>query len=309
MSKNSVSLVIPVYNESTVLDELYKRVVNALSSVSDLEIVFVDDGSTDDTLNKIKEKSKTDQRIRFVSFSRNFGHQVAVSAGIDYASKDAVVVMDADLQDPPEVIPKFIDLWQKGSDVVYAVREHRKESLFFRACYFLFYRVLQKISDIQIPPDSGDFCLMDKRVVQILKKMPERNRYVRGIRAWVGFNQTPLAYERDHRHAGKPKYNLRLLMRLGIDGITSFSLFPLRLCGYLGYTMAFFSLCGLMYPLISKFFVQTTPQGWTSLIMVFFFIGGVQLVMLSLVGSYIGRIYTEVRGRPLYIIRESGNFE
>ena len=303
---NSISVVVPVFNESAVYSELYRRLTEAVDRIgADYEIVFVDDGSTDDTLAQIRSSCTTHPKVRYISFSRNFGHQAAVSAGIEAATNDAVIVMDGDLQDPPEIIPELLKKRDEGWDVVYAVRRNRKEHLLIRLCYFLFYRVLQRIADIQIPADSGDFCVMDRRVVDVLKRMPERNRYVRGIRAWVGFRQTALPYERDKRYAGEPKYSVAKYIRLAVDGISSFSQFPLRLCGYLGYSIAFLSVTGLFYSIISKMFYGSTPPGWTSTVFPIFFIGGVQLVMLSVVGAYIGRVYTEVQQRPLYVVKES----
>jgi len=308
MHQRTLSFVLPVFDEEGVCPELCRRLSRVLDGIGyDYELLFVDDGSQDQTLALIKEEALRNPRIKFVSFSRNFGHQVSVSAGLDYARGDAVVVMDGDLQDPPEVVPGLVRKWQEGWDVVYAVRKKRKENFVLRSCYHLFYRFLGRISDVPMPPDAGDFCLMDRRVVQVLKAMPERNRYVRGIRAWAGFKQCGVEYERDKRFAGKSKYSFAKLMRLGLDGITAFSQFPLRLCGYLGYAMAFFSLMGLCYTLISKIWIHSTPRGWTSITLAIFFIGGVQLIMLSLVGSYVGRIYTEVQRRPLYVVREMGN--
>jgi len=305
-SETELSVVIPVYNENALFPELLKRVGKAVEQTGlDAEIIFVDDGSTDGTADMIRAAASMDRRLKYVAFSRNFGHQIAVSAGIEHACGRAVIVMDGDLQDPPEILPRFLEKHREGWDVVYAVRQKRKEPVLLKLCYFVFYRILQKISDVQIPVDSGDFCLMDRKVVDVLNRMPERNRFVRGIRAWAGFRQTALPYERDRRFAGKAKYSLRRLIKLALDGITSFSKFPLRVCGYLGYSMAFLSLLGIGYSMFSKIFFDRTPQGWTSVTMAIFFIGGVQLVMLSVVGNYVGRVYTEVQGRPLYIVRET----
>ncbi len=302
----SISAVVPLLNESAVYSELYRRLTDALERIGgDYEIIFVDDGSHDDTLAQIRSSAANNPRVRYISFSRNFGHQAAVSAGLEAAVHDAVVVLDGDLQDPPEVIPDLLSKADEGWDVVYAVRRNRKENFLIKLCYFLFYRVLQRIADIQIPADSGDFCLMGRSVVNVLKSMPERNRYVRGIRAWAGFRQTALPYERDRRFAGKPKYSIGRYIRLAVDGIASFSQFPLRLCGYLGYFIAFLSVIGVVYGIISKLYFDLTPRGWTFTIIAIFFIGGVQLVMLSVVGAYIGRIYTEVQQRPLFVVKES----
>ncbi|MBF0253615.1 MAG: glycosyltransferase family 2 protein [Candidatus Omnitrophica bacterium] len=304
-----LTVVVPVFNESALFAELHARVSAALAKTGrPAEIIYVDDGSSDGTLDLIRAVAARDAGVRFLSFSRNFGHQTAVSAGIENASGRLVLVMDGDLQDPPELIPEFLKLHEAGAEVVYAVRRKRKEGALLKFCYRLFYRFLAGVSDIRIPRDSGDFCLMDERVVRVLKRMPERRRFVRGIRAWAGFRQVPLEYERDRRFAGEAKYNLARLVRLAIDGISDFSDFPLRLCAYLGYAMAGVSMAGLLYSVASKLIYDRTPQGWTSTTIAIFFIGGVQLVMLSVVGGYVGRIYTEVKQRPLYVVKES-NFE
>lgn len=302
-----LSIVVPVFNETAVFPELLRRVTAVLDSVAlpSSEVIFVDDGSRDDTLEQVRAAAARDPRVKYLSFSRNFGHQVAVSAGIEHALGRRVVVMDGDLQDPPELIPRLLAKHAEGWEVVYAVRKNRKEGLVLKVCYKLFYRLMDHVADIDIPLDTGDFCLMDRRVADVLRSMPERNRFVRGIRAWAGFRQTAMPYDRDKRFAGKAKYNLARLLRLALDGITSFSDFPLRLCGYLGFAISALSLAGLVYSVVSKLFFNSTPQGWTSLTIAIFFIGGVQLLMLSVVGHYVARIYTEVRQRPLYVLKES----
>lgn len=303
-----LSIVVPVFNETAVFPELLRRVtavLNSLPAAQSSEVIFVDDGSHDDTLDQIRQAAARDARVKFLSFSRNFGHQVAVSAGIEHAFGRRVVVMDGDLQDPPELIPDLLSKHAEGWEVVYAVRKTRKEGILLKMCYSLFYRLMDRISDIPIPLDTGDFCLMDRRVADVLRRMPERNRFVRGIRAWAGFRQTALPYDRDKRFAGKAKYSLAHLIRLALDGATSFSDFPLRLSGYLGFVIAGLSVVGMIYSLISHYFFDATPQGWASITIAIFFIGGVQLLMISVVGHYVARIYTEVRQRPLYILKES----
>jgi len=266
MANQKISVVVPLFNEEEVFPELHRRLIFVIHSLKvEYEVIFVDDGSTDKTLELIRQAGKDNPKIKFLSFSRNFGHQTAVTAGIDAADGEAVVVMDSDLQDPPEVIPNLIDKWKEGWDVVYAVRKRRKEGWLLRICYHLYYRALKKISDVHMPPDAGDFCLMDQKVVKVLQGMTERNRYVRGIRAWVGFRQTGYEYERDKRHSGESKYSFAKLVALAFDGITSFSHFPLKVCGYLGYSMAAISSMGLIYSLASKLCSPETPRGWTSL--------------------------------------------
>lgn len=299
--------MVPVFNETAVFPELLRRVTAVLDllNLPSSEAIFVDDGSRDNTLDQIRSASQNDPRIKYLSFSRNFGHQVAVSAGIEKALGKRVVVMDGDLQDPPELIPSLLAKHAEGWEVVYAVRKNRKEGFLLKACYKLFYRFMDHIADIDIPLDTGDFCLMDRRVADVLRSMPERNRFVRGIRAWAGFRQTALPYDRDKRFAGTAKYSVARLIRLALDGITSFSDFPLKISGYFGFVIAGLSILGLIYSVISKLFFNSTPQGWTSLTIAIFFIGGVQLLMLSVVGHYVARIYTEVRQRPLYVLKES----
>lgn len=304
----TISVVIPIYNEEDTCPELFSRLLKTLESLGEsFEVIFVDDGSTDGTLSLVKKASSQDPRLKYLSLSRNFGHQIAISAGIDYARGEAVIVMDGDLQDPPELIPEFCQRWGGGHDVVYAIRKNRKENIFLRSCYSLSYAVIRKIADITIPPNAGDFCLMSRRVVDTITRMPERNRYLRGLRAWAGFRQVGLAYERDRRFTGKSKYSLMKLVKLAVDGMTSFSHFPLRLCGYLGYSMSFLSFLGFIVALVARLTIKDAPIGWFSTIVSIFFLGGIQLIMLSVVGSYIGRIYTEVQQRPLYVVKEAGN--
>lgn len=302
-----LSIVVPVFNETAVFPELLRRITAVLDSLDlpSSEAIFVDDGSRDDTLEQVRSASRNDPRIKYLSFSRNFGHQVAVSAGIEHAMGKRLVIMDGDLQDPPELIPSLLAKHAEGWEVVYAVRKNRKEGFLLKACYKLFYRLMDHIADIDIPLDTGDFCLMDRRVADVLRSMPERNRFVRGIRAWAGFRQTALPYDRDKRFAGTAKYSIGRLIRLALDGITSFSDFPLKVSGYIGFVIAGLSILGLVYSVLSKLFFNSTPQGWTSLTIAIFFIGGVQLLMLSVVGHYVARIYTEVRQRPLYVLKES----
>ena len=308
-----VSVVIPVYNEEQVFPELLERLEKALEQTGRAyEVVFIDDGSSDRSLQMMREAAGRDSRIRVLSFSRNFGHQTAVTAGINHSDGDAVIVMDADLQDPPELVSDLLAKWEEGWEVVYAVRRHRKEGPLKRAAYWLSYRVLGRMSSIKIPLDSGDFGLMDRKVVDLLKAMPERNRFVRGLRCWTGFRQAPLEYERAARSAGKTKYTFVKLLRLATDGLFSFSYSPLRLATSLGLVVSILALVYVVKVLIWHFCgwvdVQT-PRGWTTTIIAILFLGGVQLVTIGILGEYIGRIYEEVKQRPLYVFKEKINLQ
>ena len=302
-----LSIVLPIYNEAENLPELYRRLCQTLDHTDiaqKVELLFVNDGSSDRSAELITALHQQDSRVALLNFSRNFGHQAAITAGIDYSRGKAVVLMDADLQDPPELLPQMREQWRNGVEVVYAVRRKRKESIFKRAAYFMFYHLLQLISNINIPLDSGDFCLMDRRVVEQLKALPEKNRFLRGLRSWVGYRQVALPCERDARHAGEAKYTFRKLMRLALDGILSFSSFPLRVATYIGLMTCAAGVLYLIYILAFHFIGGVAPQGWTSLIALVLLIGGVQLVLLGAIGEYIARIYDETKQRPNYIVRE-----
>ncbi len=306
-----ICIVIPCFNEEEVLPELFHRVTASAEQLRiEWGVLCVDDGSRDRTWALLEAQHRRDPRWRGLSFARNFGHQTAVSAGIHFSDADAVVVMDADLQDPPEELPRLIEAWQAGSQVVYAVREKRKEGFLMRALYWLFYRLLSRISSVPIPEDAGDFCLMDRRVVEVLKAMPERNRFVRGLRAWTGFKQTGLAYERQARSAGRPKYGARKLLQLAFDGICSFSTAPLRLVFLVGLAVSSLSLLGILFTLSQRIFVDFYArhgfphvQGFTTIVISVLFLGGVQLVTLGLIGEYIARIYEEVKQRPPWVVQ------
>jgi dolichol-phosphate mannosyltransferase len=307
-----LSVVIPCFNEEDVLLLTYRRLVEALGSRDfRLQIVFVDDGSADDTPNILANFSKNDPRVKTMLLSRNFGHQAAVSAGLVSADGDAVVVMDADLQDPPEVVLQMIQEWSDGADVVYGIRMRRKESLVKRIGYKAFYRVFQRLANIDSPVDAGDFSLLDRKVLDVINKLPERNRFFRGLRAWSGFRQTGLAYERHPRAAGSTKYPLRKLIRLAKDGIFNFSTVPLTSVFYVGVLMSSLSFIALVLVLILRvldipiFGMRASDvQGFSSTILTILLIGGIQLVSVGVLGEYIGRIYEEIKGRPAYIIRE-----
>lgn len=301
-----ISLVFPVYNEEEVLPALFERLRNLDHELDqyELEIIFVNDGSHDASLELMQDFRRQTPHCKILDFSRNFGHQIAITAGIDFATGDAVILLDADLQDPPELLPKFLAKWEEGYQVVYAVRKKRQEHVLKRLAYFSFYRILQKISDIPIPLDSGDFCLMDRAIVNILTSMQERNRFVRGLRSWAGFKQIGLEYDRDKRHSGEVKYTFPKLVKLALNGIFSFSYFPLRIASYTGFVVSFISFLGIVIYLYKKLVVGGEPQGFPTLVILVLFLGGIQLLSLGVIGEYIGRIYDEVKRRPTYIIKQ-----
>jgi dolichol-phosphate mannosyltransferase len=300
-----ISVVLPVYNELETLEPLALRLSAALEVVAEgsFEVIFVDDGSRDGSDLLIDAIHERDPRFKAIHFSRNFGHQAALQAGLDAATGAAVVLMDADLQDPPELIASFVELRRQGYDVVYAIRKNRKESFWKRLAYATFYRTLRAISEIDAPLDAGDFCLMDRRVVETLVGLPERNRFLRGLRSWVGFKQIGVEYERDDRHAGKPKYTLRKLIGLALSGYVGFSAAPLRLATWLGIAAAVAGFLIAIWAVITRIAGIYSPRGWASTMAVILFIGGVQLLMLGVMGEYLSRVYDEVRQRPFYIIR------
>ncbi|SMC26525.1 dolichol-phosphate mannosyltransferase [Andreprevotia lacus DSM 23236] len=302
-----LSIVVPCYNEEEVIQETIKR-LNAFSATLtdlDVELIFVDDGSRDGTRALLKAEAASNANVRIVGFARNFGHQIAVSAGIDAARGDAVVLIDADLQDPPEVVSEMIAKWREGYDVVYGVRTERPgETAFKRATARSFYRLLNKLSDVPIPLDTGDFRLMSRNVVDVIRAMPERDRFVRGMVSWAGFKQTALPYRRAERFAGETKYPLRKMLKFATDGIMSFSSKPLQMSIGLGMAAASLSLFGILYALFLRVFTNVWVEGWTALMIAVLFIGGVQLVCVGILGEYIGRIYSEVKRRPLYVVQE-----
>lgn len=299
-----LSVAIPVHNEEGVLPELLKRVRAVLDQVpgGPHEVVFADDGSTDATLALIEEAAQEDPRILAVSLSRNYGHQAALSAALDYVTGDATVVMDGDLQDVPEAIPQFLDKFSQGYDVVYAQRVRRKEPLVLRICYFTFYRLMAKLSDVRLPLDSGDFSLMSRRVVENLRRMPEHHRYLRGMRTWVGFKQTGIPVERDKRYAGDSKYSWMRLLKLASDGIFAFSIVPIRAAAILGVlTIAIASLYSLG-AIYAKLFLHQVPKGFTTEVVLLTFLSGILLLFLGIIGEYVGRVYEETKGRPHYVV-------
>lgn len=303
--KTHISIVVPIYNEEAVIDELYQRTLTAIAKLTtDFELICVNDGSSDASLEKLLHYHQQEPRFKVISLSRNFGHQAAVLAGLSVAKGDYIGIMDGDLQDPPEVFAAFYHKMQAGFEVVYGIRKNRKEGIGKKLAYWLYYRLLDGMADTKIPLDSGDFCMVSRRVLNQMLDMPEQSLYLRGIRAWVGFRQTGLAYERAERYAGLPKYSYKQLFQLAYDGIFSFSNLPVRVMRRLGYlTIIGSALYGLKI-LISYFVYQTAPQGFTTLALALIFFGGVQLISIGVLGEYVYRTYNESRKRPLFIIEE-----
>lgn len=305
------SIVAPVYEEEGNLRPFYERVRNVMQEITeDWELILVNDGSTDTSLEIMRELAAEDQHVRYVNFARNFGHQTAVTAGIDYAQGSAIILIDADLQDPPEVIPQLIESWLKGYDVVYAVRAERQgESFFKRFTASMFYRVLYRITDVNIPLDTGDFRLMDQRVADVLRHMREHNRFIRGMTSWAGFNQTGVEYVREARHAGETKYPLRKMLRFALDAVTGFSFFPLQVMVYLSGILGILAIVvalvisGLRLAYGAEFF-----GGQATTIVLLMLLSSFQLFFLFILGQYIARIYDETRGRPLYVVASTGGF-
>jgi dolichol-phosphate mannosyltransferase len=301
-----LSVVVPLFNEEENIAALYRRLVAALDALwLSYELVFVNDGSSDQTPAMLDGLRRRDPRVVPLHLSRNFGHQPAISAGLAHARGQAVIVMDGDLQDPPELLGRFIERWREGHEVVYAIRTERKENFLKRAGYFLFYRLHRAVSDIDIPLDSGDFCLMDRKVLEVLNHLPERMRFVRGLRTFVGFRQVGVPYPRGAREAGTPKYTFRALAGLALDGLFSFSSAPLKLVTYLGFFSAGLAILLLVWFLTDAWLHDSTPSGWASAIVVVLFTSAVQLLSLGVVGAYVRRIFLEVKGRPTYIVRDA----
>lgn len=303
-----LSVVIPCFNEEPVLRAAHERLTQAISAIEDFEheLIFVDDGSRDRTFEILAELQTHDPRTRALKLSRNFGHQIAVTAGLEAAKGEVIVVIDADLQDPPEVISEMVKLWRQGNHVVYGSRTTRAgESRFKLMTAKAFYRIINRFSDTSIPVDTGDFRLMDRRVVDVLLAMPERGRFLRGMVSWVGFRQVPLPYEREARYAGRTKYSLLRMIRFAMDGIFSFSVLPLRLAALTGLVAIWLALAGIVMAVVVRLlglYDLRLGRGWASLFVAVLFMGGVQLLTLGVMGEYLGRIYTEVKRRPLYAV-------
>ncbi len=310
---STVSIVVPCYNESEVIAATHGELDRCFGASPDFnfEFIYVDDGSRDATASILRDIRKRDPRVKLVRFSRNFGHQAAVSAGIDHAFGDAVAIMDADLQDPPQVLLEMLGKWREGFEVVYGVRRNRKESLFKRACYRLFYRIWQRMADIEVPVDSGDFCVMDRQVADVLRSLPENGRFLRGLRAWAGFRQCGHPYERAARHAGEPKYSFVRLVRLAASGIFNFSDVPLRFISLAGLLTSALAIMGGILLLLQRLFnihiFGYTPQdmpGYTSVFLALQFFSGIQLLSLGIIGEYVARMYGEIKRRPVYVVAE-----
>lgn len=308
-----ISVVIPMYYEEEVANECYIRTKVVLNSLNNYEheIIFVNDGSKDKTLEILEEIADKDKNVKVLSFSRNFGHQAAVTAGLKYVTGDCILIIDSDMQDPPELLVDMIKLWEQGNDVIYAKRKVRKgESKFKLLTAKMFYRVLNGLSDVEIPKDTGDFRLADRKVIDVINSMPEHNKFLRGLFSWVGFKQTPIEYERQERFAGKTKYPLKKMLKLAADGIISFSTKPLKLIGGIGIISIFISMAILIYTLVSYLFkLNNLASGWTSIMVAITFFAGVQLVSIWMISEYIARIYDDTKKRPEYIIDKTINID
>lgn len=305
-----ISLVIPIWNEELVIPELYRRVLAIMQSIGESwEMICVNDGSSDRSLELLLALRDQDPRVKVLEFSRNFGHQIAITAGTDFAEGDAVIVMDADLQDPPEVVQRMVQKWREGYEVVYAIRTTRQgETKFKLWTARLFYRLLKQITDVHIPLDAGDFRLMDRRVALTMRRLREQHRFMRGLSSWVGFHQIGIEYERAERYAGETKYPLRKMVRLAIAAITSFSYVPLQMATVLGFGLAIVSLVGILVTVILRLSGSSFFLGQATTLVSVLFLGGVQLIVLGIIGEYLGRIYDEVKNRPLYIVSRAHGF-
>lgn len=304
--KKLLSVVVPVYNEAEGISYFHERATTALSRIEgcDFELVYVDDGSRDGSYDIMRKLAEGDPRVRIVKFSRNFGHQIAITAGLDYARGDAIVFIDADLQDPPETIAELVAKWNEGFDVVYARRNKRPgETAFKLFTATMFYRLLRSVANVDIPPDVGDFRLISRNVADVLRNMKEKDRYIRGLVSWIGFNQTAVLYDRDERYAGETKYPLRKMIKFALDGITSFSSAPMRIATWLGNIVSAMAFLYLII-IIAQAILGYTVPGFASIMVAVLFLGGVQLICLGILGEYLGRVFNEVKPRPIYIVQE-----
>lgn len=304
-----ISLVLPIHNEEGNIRELYDRSKKVLSDLGCYEIIFVNDGSIDSSLEMLASICEKDKNVKVIDFSRNFGHQVAITAGIKNASGQSVIVMDSDLQDPPEVIRDLFAKWREGFEVVHAKRKTRKDGLIKKITAFIFYRIMKRLASVDITEDAGDFYLMDRQAVTAMNEIGEISRFMRGLTAWIGFKRTHIFFDRMDRKSGKTAYSFKKMIKLAVDGMTSFSHLPLKLATYLGLLSVLIGFVLGVYAIYQKiYFPQTTAQGWASLILTILFLGGIQLMILGMIGEYIGRIYTETKKRPLYIVKRRINF-
>ena len=305
--KTTYSIVAPIYNEIEIVDEFCKRIADVMNTTGETwELILVDDGSTDGSTARIRELASVNQHIRPIIFARNFGHQIAVTAGLDYARGESVTIIDADLQDPPEVILDLIEKWKEGYQVVFAVRAEREgESWFKKITASLFYRIIYRITDVKIPLDTGDFRLIDRKVVDVMNTMRERHRFLRGMSAWVGFKQIGVEYKRAARFAGETKYPFKKMLKLALNAITGFSYFPLQVASYFGFASAGLAIIAIPVVVILRMTGSQFFEGQTTTLISVLFLGGVQLISLGILGEYIGRLYDEAKGRPLYIVSEA----
>jgi polyisoprenyl-phosphate glycosyltransferase len=303
-SPPSIAVAIPIYNEADGLRELLERVLGMLDTQAGgpHQLVLVDDGSMDNSLALLADAAAGDDRLVVVALARNFGHQAALTAALQFVDRDVTIVMDADLQDPPEAVPLFVEEYRRGYDVVYAQRMQRKEGILLRASYFLFYRLIARLADVGLPLDAGDFGLMSRRVVALLNKAPEHHRYLRGLRAWVGYRQTGIPIDRHMRHAGRSKYSAWKLLRLASDGIFAFSAAPLRAAALVGAFAVGLALMFAVFSVYAKLVLHQSPKGFTAIIVALTFLSGIQLLFLGVIGEYLGRVYEEVKGRPLFVV-------
>lgn len=311
MAKKLLSIVVPVYNEQEVIDETFRRLSATFKDYCmDIEYIFINDGSRDNTYFKLREIASSNKEVRVINFARNFGHQIAITAGMDYAKGDAIVIIDADLQDPPEVILEMVDKWVEGYQVVYGKRLQREGETFFKKLTAkVFYRFLDSMTDVKLPVDVGDFRLIDRKVCDAMKCLPERSRYVRGLVSWVGFKQTSVEYHREKRFAGETKYPLKKMLKLAGDGIFSFSYKPLKLATFMGMLVSALSFIYLIIVLVQRIVKNDVASGWASSMAVSLFLNGVMLIVIGIMGEYVGRIYEEVKARPLYVVGELMGFD
>jgi len=307
MSESFISVIVPMYNEEEVIGTTFTRLKEVMDSTGDrYELIFVNDGSKDRSATIIRELSNVHKEVVLIDFSRNFGHQIAITAGMDYARGDAIIIIDADLQDPPEIMLQMIAKWRQGYEVVYGKRIKRKgETWFKKTTAMLFYRTLSALTSVEIPNDTGDFRLIDRKVCDVLKGLKEKNRFVRGLISWIGFKQTSVEFVREERFAGVTKYPFKRMLKFALDAITSFSYKPLRIASYIGFTISFVSFVYLLIVLYQRLFTESTTAGWASIVAINLLFNGIILILLGVIGEYIGRIYDETKNRPLYIVREA----